>query len=120
MSDRKPPRLAGDDRAILCALLRYQRESFVRKVAGVDNELARASVVGSGTTLFWLTQHMAQAEQTWVIRRFAGVEVPAAVGDEAGGLTEAITNYKATWDVVDELVAQRRASTRCAMTMTRR
>jgi hypothetical protein len=105
MADQKPPRLAGDDRAILCALLRYQRESFVRKVAGVDNELARASVVRSGTTLFWLTQHMAQAEQTWVIRRFAGVEVPAVVGDEPGSLTEAITNYKATWDIVDDIVA---------------
>jgi Protein of unknown function (DUF664) len=105
VADQKPPRLAGDDRAILCALLRYQRESFVRKVAGLDNELARASVVDSGTNLLWLTQHMAQAEQTWIIRRFAGVAVPEALGDEPGSITDAITNYRVTWDVVDDIVA---------------
>jgi Protein of unknown function (DUF664) len=105
VADQKPPRLAGDDRATLCALLRYQRESFVRKVAGVDDDLARASTVESGTTLFWLTRHMAQAEQIWIIRRFAGVAVPADIGGEPASLAEAITNYQATWDVVDDIVA---------------
>ena len=51
MTDAKPPRLAGDDRATLLALLRYQRDSFARTVTGVSDEAAAASPVGSGTSL---------------------------------------------------------------------
>lgn len=72
VEDQKPPRLADDDRATLTSLLRYQRESFVRKVTGVDTASARTALVGSGTTLLWLTQHMAEAEQTWIISLWSG------------------------------------------------
>src|SRR5438874_13805083 len=72
MRDYKPPRSSGDERAVLRALLQYQRESFVRKVEGVDERAAREAVVASGTTLLWLTKHMARADQLWIVQRFAG------------------------------------------------
>ena len=61
-----------DERETLHALLQYQRDSLVRKVAGVDDEAARQSPVGSGTTLLWLMKHMTRAESLWILHRFAG------------------------------------------------
>lgn len=107
MPDLKPPRLAGDDRAVLCGRLRYQGESFVRKLRGVDDEAARSSLVGSGTTLLWLAQHMAEAEQTCIVRRFAGETVPEELLAEHASLDEAIAAYERTTDLVDEIVASR-------------
>jgi hypothetical protein len=68
VADQKPPRLAGDGRDTLLALLPYQRQSFVRKVSGVDSARADASLVGSGTSLLSLTNHMADAEAVWAGR----------------------------------------------------
>ena len=72
MADQKPPQLCVGEMETFRALLQYQRESFVRKLNGVDEAVARRSVVESGTTLFWLARHMAHAERTWVLVRFAG------------------------------------------------
>ena len=41
MPDVKPPRLASDERTTLLALLQYHRESVVKKVAGIDDEVAK-------------------------------------------------------------------------------
>ena len=81
MTDLKPPRLCAGERETLLALLGYQRESLIRKVAGVDETTARQSPVGSGTTLLWLVKHLARAEIQWVVRRFGGV--PADLPDDA-------------------------------------
>ena len=62
MPDLKPPRLVADERVTLLTLIQYQRDSFVRKVAGVDEGRARQNPVVSGTNLLWLTKHMARAE----------------------------------------------------------
>jgi len=78
MADLKPPRMAGGERETLQALLQYQRDSLVRKVAGVDERAARRSPVGSGTTLLWLVEHMASAESTWILQRFAGRQADPA------------------------------------------
>ena len=40
MPDQKPVRLAGDERTTLRVLLRYQRDSFVRKVHDVGDDAA--------------------------------------------------------------------------------
>jgi uncharacterized damage-inducible protein DinB len=79
--DDKPPRVAGDERAVLTSLLDYQRSSFVKKVSGVDDEDAASSPVGSGTSLLWLVNHMADAETTWVLRRFAGQQDTGAAAE---------------------------------------
>jgi Protein of unknown function (DUF664) len=108
MADRKPPRLHGDERATLQALLQYQRESFVRKIEGVPDIAARTSPVASGTTLLWLAKHMARAELLWIAHRFAG-ESPSEVGTDVVGdgdsVAATIAAYRATWSRVDAIVA---------------
>ena len=106
MADRKPPRSTGDERAVLRTLLQYQRESFVRKAEGVTEADARRVLVGSGTTLLWLTKHLTVAEQLWLRRRFAGqdVELDAEVRPD-DTLAGAIASYRAVWPVTDAIVA---------------
>jgi len=103
VADQKPPRRAGDERATLLGLLQYQRESLVRKVDGVSEEAARWSPVPSGTSLLWLATHMAGAERTWVLERFAGLE------DEGAGapatVAEALALYRRTWERVDDALS---------------
>ena len=113
MADLKPPRLARGEADTVRALLQYQRESLVRKVTGIDEDSARWSPVGSGTSLLWLITHMADAEVTWVLRRFAGQD-PAPSADppsadaaqsagraEAGTLQAAVDAYRQVWRRVD-------------------
>jgi len=104
--DRKPPRLSGEERETLLALLGYQRESLVRKVTGVGPADARRAMVGTGTTLLWLVKHMRRAEVTWVRRRFGGqdVDVPSDVVLAEDTLARAVDDYRATWAIVDALV----------------
>jgi uncharacterized damage-inducible protein DinB len=106
MTDLKPPRLDADERTTLLALLQFQRDSVVRKVAGLDDEQARRRIVPSGTTLLWLVRHMSGAELRWVVNRFAGQEVEV-VDDVHDGdtLAEAVAGYRATWAQVDAVIA---------------
>ena len=106
MPDNKPPRSLGDEREVLRALLQYQRESFVRKVEGVDDRAAREAIVPSGTTLLWLTKHMARAEQLWIVQRFAGRR-PELLDDVVqldDNVVSAIATYRQTWRIVDNIV----------------
>lgn len=107
MPDQKPPQLDLGERPTLLALLQYQRSSLVRKVAGVDEESARRSLVGSGTTLLWLLKHMTRAENTWIVHRFAGVQdsIPEDVVHANDTVELAIAAYKETWVRVDSIVA---------------
>jgi uncharacterized damage-inducible protein DinB len=108
VADRKPPRLTDGERETLHALLQYQRESMVRKVAGVDDEWARRALVPSGTTLLWLMKHMARAETLWVVHRFAGEDIGDAADDTVrrdDTLAAAVDVYRATWARVDAIVA---------------
>jgi hypothetical protein len=75
----------------------------VRKVAGFDDAAARWSPVGSGTSLLWLVKHMAGAEITWMLRRFAGQDAIAGDATPQPGDTvdAAIQFYRATWEEVD-------------------
>ena len=107
MPDLKPPRLVAGERETLQALIQYQRDSFVRKVAGVDEGRARQPSVGSGTTLLWLTKHMAHAEALWVIRRFAGLDfdLPEESIGPADTIDAAVATYKENWGPVDAVIA---------------
>ena len=102
--DQKPPRSSGDDRQVLTSLLQYQRESLARKVSGVSEVASRQSPVPSGTTLLWLVEHLAHAEQLWVIHRFAGGEKPAPVTTHQT-LDSALDAYRGTWAAVDAVIA---------------
>jgi uncharacterized damage-inducible protein DinB len=105
--DQKPPRLESNERETLRALLQYQRESLVRKVAGVDDGAARRPLVDSGTTLLWLLRHMTRAELTWIAYRFAGedVELPDESGHADDSLADAVDDYSATWARIDAIVS---------------
>jgi hypothetical protein len=89
------------------ALLQFQRESFVRKVAGVDDDAARRRLVGSDTTLLWLTRHLALAERLWVLDRFAGQDVlPGDDANEADlSIAAAIDSYRTAWVEVEAVVS---------------
>ncbi len=106
VADRKPPRFAADEASTLLTLLRFQRESVIRKVADVDDVDASRALVPTGTSLAWLVKHLARAEVTWVLRRFAalGVELPdeeVRSEDTVAALVEA---YRSTSSVVDQVV----------------
>jgi Protein of unknown function (DUF664) len=105
--DRPPPRLEGDERETLRALLQYQRESVVRKVAGLDETAARRPLVGSGTTLLWLVKHLAWAEALWIAQRFAGDDEPLPDGtvQPDDTLASAVAAYRDIWRRVDAIVA---------------
>ena len=100
----EPPRLASDERAILRALLQYQRESLVRKATGVDASAAAHSPVPSGTTIQWLLDHLATAESVWVEQRFAGSSVDPFAGSPSPSIDDAIARYVSTWARVDAVV----------------
>jgi len=108
MADQKPPRLSVGELDTLLALLRYQRESLVRKLDGLTAEQAAWSPVPSGTSLLWLVVHMRDAEETWIVRRFAGlatdeVEVPPE-GPAGSAVADAVARYRAMWETTDALV----------------
>jgi uncharacterized damage-inducible protein DinB len=105
--DQKPPRTDADELTTLQALLQYQRESVVRKVARLDDAAARQQFVETGTTLLWLVRHLARAEIVWIELRFAGrdVEIPADVVDPDDTLAAAVAAYRATWARVDAVVS---------------
>lgn len=106
MSDRKPPRLEGDERETLHALIQYQRDSLVRKVTGVDEVAARRPIVDSGTNLLWLVKHMTRAEALWILHRFAGqgVDIPNDSVTTDDTLMAAIATYRKTWRRTDAVV----------------
>lgn len=107
MTDRKPPRVTADELATLTSLLQFQRESLVRKVEGVTPQQAAWSPVPSGTNLLWLVTHMTDAEETWVVRRFAGRSTD--IGEEPpvdDPLALAVDRYRAMWATVDAVVTE--------------
>lgn len=104
MSDQKPPRVAGDDRTTLLLLLQYQRDSFVRKVLGVGPAAAETSPVSSGTSLLWLTNHLADAEVTWILRRFAPRPGGEPFDEHAASIGDAVARYQQVWRQTDTVI----------------
>jgi uncharacterized damage-inducible protein DinB len=113
--DQKPPRADAGQRETLMALLQYQRESLLRKVAGADEEAARTPVVGSGTTLLWLIRHMARAELQWVAVRFAGqqLDLPGETVLPSDTVDSASAGYRAASARADAIAAAADLEDRC-------
>jgi hypothetical protein len=101
--DQKPPRLAAGALETLLALLQYQRDSLVRKVAGLDDAAAWRSMVDSGTSLLWLVKHMAGAESPGccVASRARTSSSRNDTPQPGDNLDAAIQLYRATWAIVD-------------------
>ena len=106
MVDLKPPRPVAGEKETVRALLQYQRESFVRKLDGVDEESARRRLVASDTTLLWLAKHLSKAERLWLVNRFAGLDetLPDDVVHGGDTLVAAVDAYRVTWARVDDIV----------------
>jgi len=103
MADHKPPRSVADERSTALALLQFQRESLLRKVSGIDDELASTALVPSGTTLLWLANHMADAERIWLLHRFRSAD-PTADPPHATTIAGACDRYRATWSIADDVI----------------
>ena len=74
----------------------------------MSEEAARRSPVASGTSLLWLLKHMTRAESLWLLRRFAGAEVP--VEDDRVTATDRVPlhaspDYQEIWARTDSVVA---------------
>ena len=113
--DRKPPRLAADERRTVQALWQYHRESLVRKVQGIDDDLARRRLVPSETSLLWLVKHASGAEMRWVLWSFAG-EVDGVRDDSVrpdDTLEAVIAEYETTWARVDGVVSAASLDDQC-------
>jgi Protein of unknown function (DUF664) len=107
VTDQIAPRIAGGERAVLAGLLQFQRESFLRKLDGVDEAAARQSAVASGTTLLWLGKHLARMELTWVEVRFAGLdtELPDDPVHAADTVESVSAGYRAASARADAIIA---------------
>lgn len=115
MPDQKPPRLTSDEQETAQALWQYHRESLVRKVEGLDDDMARRRLVGSETTLLWLVKHASGAEARWVLLSFAGVvdQVrPDAVQPE-DTVSSVVADYRETWKRVDKVVSSADFDAQC-------
>ena len=91
---------------MLLALLRFQRESLVSKLEGIDDEAARSSPVASGTSLLWLAKHVAYAEHLWLQHRFLGA--PLVHRNEVAPddtIAAAVQTYRALWPALDAVIA---------------
>src|SRR5262245_53241563 len=91
---------------------------MVRNVTGIDERAARAPLVASGTTLLWLTTHLAHAETLWVLRRFAGEDapLPEATSADTATIDDAIELYRATCARTDPILATAPLDAMCADT----
>lgn len=68
--------LVGEDRPILEAFLSEQRNTLLRKCAGLTGEqLVMRAVPPSNLSLLGLVRHMAKVERTWFRQRVAGEPV---------------------------------------------
>jgi uncharacterized damage-inducible protein DinB len=76
-TQRRPvPRNDSGELDTALAFLRFNRESVLKKADGLDDEQLRRVLVGTGTNLLGLIQHLAAAERYWFGRHLAGVKHP--------------------------------------------
>jgi uncharacterized protein DUF664 len=111
--DQKPPQSLRDERTTLLALLRYQRESSVRKVVDVDDADARRAYVGSGT----LAAAIETYRDGWtrveaILDATPSLDTPCARADEAQAnlrwvlmhLLEETARHAGHADIIRELI----------------
>jgi hypothetical protein len=81
---RIPPVQQGDERATLTGFLRWQRDTFRLKCAGLDAaQLATRAVEPSPLSLLGLIRHLAEAERNWWQRVWSLEPVPGVFGEDS-------------------------------------
>jgi len=108
VQDHRTPFLSAGEKETLRAFLDYLREAIVRKVSGLDADVARQPQVPSGTSLLGLAKHLTKAEVFWFPYITAGHEVAVpgdAVedGDEVDGVLE---RYRAACTESNRVIAE--------------
>jgi uncharacterized damage-inducible protein DinB len=81
---RADPPAQADERTILTAFLRWQRDTLALKCSGLDPaDLARRSINPSTLSLLGLLRHMAQVERGWFRRVMDGQDAPPQFSSDA-------------------------------------
>ena len=68
------PRVDSSELDTALAFLNFNRESVLKKTEGLDDEQLRRVLVGTGTNLLGLVQHLAHAERSWFGYYLTGAE----------------------------------------------
>jgi Protein of unknown function (DUF664) len=68
------PRVDSGELDTALAFLNFNRESVLKKTEGLDGEQLRRVLVGTGTNLLGLVQHLTQAERNWFGYHLTGAE----------------------------------------------
>ncbi|MEO6126320.1 MAG: DinB family protein [Ilumatobacteraceae bacterium] len=78
MDDRVEPQMAADEATTLVEFLDYFRATVWIKVAGLDDEQARArSVPPSELCLMGIVRHLAEVERYWFQNIWLGTDAPS-------------------------------------------
>ncbi|MGF1646879.1 MAG: DinB family protein [Kineosporiaceae bacterium] len=113
-----PPAAAGEKDTLL-AFLQFHRDTLLGKVDGLSAERLRTRSTVSSLTLAGLLKHLALVEESWLVERFLGLDIPqpwaevdfdtdpewefrTALGDDPEWL---IARYRRAWERVDGIVA---------------
>jgi uncharacterized damage-inducible protein DinB len=81
---RADPPAQADERTILTAFLRWQRDTLELKCSGLEPaDLARRSIDPSTLSLLGLVRHMAQVERGWFRRVMDGQDAPPQFSTDA-------------------------------------
>ena len=105
--DASPPRLDAAEADTLLAFISYLRDSLIGKVAGLSEDDARHSPVGSGTSLLGLLKHVAHIEVFWLHQAYAGRDSSLMPDDrlvDADTIAALTDAYQAVAKVSDEIV----------------
>jgi uncharacterized damage-inducible protein DinB len=117
MTERVPPPLAADERAMLTSWLDYHRATLELKCAGLtDEQLRQRSVPPSSLSLLGLVRHMAEVERGWFRRGLADEHAPPSYftdenpdGDfddvDNADVAEAFGTWRSEYQQARELVA---------------
>jgi uncharacterized damage-inducible protein DinB len=80
-TQRRPvPRNDSGELDTALAFLTFNRESVLKKAEGLDDEQLRRVLVGTGTNLLGLVQHLAGAERIWFRHHLTGAELHEGYG----------------------------------------
>jgi hypothetical protein len=99
------PRVDSGELDTALAFLNFNRESVLKKTEGLDDEQLRRVVVGTGTNLLGLVQHLTQAERHWFGYRLTGAEPVRGPGS---GMR--VPRDRTTQQVLDDYLAAIAAS----------
>jgi uncharacterized damage-inducible protein DinB len=105
-TQRRPvPRVDSGELDTALAFLNFNRESVLKKTEGLDDEQLRRRLVGTGTNLLGLIQHLARAERNWF-----GYYLTGAAHVRIPGSGMRVPQGRSTAEVLDEYRAAIAAS----------